>query len=341
MEVIKDKDISVVVQGQVENSITQKCLLSIRKYLPNAEIILSTWNNCVTEGLEYDILVKSEDPGAEFFETCKNPKQYNLNRILLSSQVGLEKVNRKYILKCRTDCEVVGNGFLESLGKYNKRDEKYALSKERIAVGAIYSHKYQRQDGYMHPTPFYVTDWYCFGLKEDIRLFYDIPLVNTHEFARYFELHKKKHNYSINWMNRRLWRFPPEQYICVCFAKKKYPELEFEDCLSYELVDIKFSEKFLINNFVILNPVDYGIIINKWPYSDCSRRIWEVNPHSFDGMYRTYVYEKLYKKYCDSKFKLSSRKDFDKIKRKKWMKQNGLKSHYKYKIERVINHIMQ
>ena len=40
---IDKKDISVVVQGAIDKEWTPLCLKSIRKYLPESEIILSTW----------------------------------------------------------------------------------------------------------------------------------------------------------------------------------------------------------------------------------------------------------------------------------------------------------
>lgn len=40
---MKSNDITVVVQGAIDRKLTPKCLKSIRKHLPDAEIILSTW----------------------------------------------------------------------------------------------------------------------------------------------------------------------------------------------------------------------------------------------------------------------------------------------------------
>ena len=42
---ISSKELSVVVQGAVSPLETISCLKSIRKYLPDAQIILSTWKN--------------------------------------------------------------------------------------------------------------------------------------------------------------------------------------------------------------------------------------------------------------------------------------------------------
>ena len=50
-EKITSRDISVVVQGPIHKGRTKKCLQSIRKNLPEAEIILSTWDDNCTTGL--------------------------------------------------------------------------------------------------------------------------------------------------------------------------------------------------------------------------------------------------------------------------------------------------
>lgn len=54
---IDTKDISVVVQGPIDEELTILCLNSVRKYLPDSEIILSTWKNSNIKNLDYDILV--------------------------------------------------------------------------------------------------------------------------------------------------------------------------------------------------------------------------------------------------------------------------------------------
>ena len=55
---INSIDISVVVQGAIDKENTPKCLKSIREFLPNAKIILSTWKNSNVENLDYDMLVE-------------------------------------------------------------------------------------------------------------------------------------------------------------------------------------------------------------------------------------------------------------------------------------------
>jgi len=61
------EDISVIVQGPVVGApdhLTRRCLASVRQHLPGAELVLSTWQGSDTGGLEYDLLVPNQDPGA-------------------------------------------------------------------------------------------------------------------------------------------------------------------------------------------------------------------------------------------------------------------------------------
>ena len=51
---IKSEEISVIVQGPIHKKRTKKTLQSIRTNLPNAEIILSTWEGSDVKGLDFD-----------------------------------------------------------------------------------------------------------------------------------------------------------------------------------------------------------------------------------------------------------------------------------------------
>ena len=77
---------SVVVQGAIDKDYTSKCLASIRKYLPEAEIILSTWEGCDVEGLDYDNLLLNKDPGTSDL-IRKYPFEHpnNVNRQIVST----------------------------------------------------------------------------------------------------------------------------------------------------------------------------------------------------------------------------------------------------------------
>jgi hypothetical protein len=100
---ILSKDISVVVQGPIhtQDNLTKRVLESVRTHLPDAELILSTWKGSKVDGLDCDILLLNEDPGA----LEKQPiNSRNLNRQIVSTCNGIMASTRIFVLKLRTDC---------------------------------------------------------------------------------------------------------------------------------------------------------------------------------------------------------------------------------------------
>lgn len=122
-------DISVVIQGAVGTA-TQKCLTSVRRFLPEAEIVLSTWAGADTDALDFDILVQSQDPGGirhDFaIQNVKNSSN-NFNRQLLSTNAGLAKATRQYALKLRSDLMLQGTGFLTYWDLFPARNQAYSF----------------------------------------------------------------------------------------------------------------------------------------------------------------------------------------------------------------------
>ena len=97
------KDISVVIQGAVDFSMIDQVLQSVRSVLPEAEIILSTWEGVDYSPINselYDKLVLSTDPGG--FQLYKQNKTLNnVDRQVVSSFAGLNKATNLYAIKMR------------------------------------------------------------------------------------------------------------------------------------------------------------------------------------------------------------------------------------------------
>lgn len=250
---IDSKDISVIVQGGV-NEYTKKSLLSIRSCFPEAEIILSTWTGSIIDGLEYDNVIFSEDPGAIVIDD-ESGTVNNVNRQIVSTKAGVKMATRKYYLKTRTDIFWTNNIFLNYFGIY---DIKYkALHfKNRLLICNYYT-----RNPRVLPIPFHISDWIIFGLAEDVKLFYsDIDCQKTEEM-RWFELNKKK-NYGF--YTNLLTRYVPEQYICMSFLKKYY--MINCDCF-YDATkeNIELTERIIANDFVVLDyKKDMGILFPKY-----------------------------------------------------------------------------
>ncbi|MEI0799467.1 WavE lipopolysaccharide synthesis family protein [Brachyspira intermedia] len=241
---VDTKDISVVVQGAIDQKYTNDCLKSIRKYLPDSEIILSTWKDSNVDGLDYDILLLNEDPGgfpmSEF-------EINNVKRQILSTKNGINKSNNKYILKIRSDIELTNNRFIKFYSKYKKYNTKFKFVNERILVSSLAT-----RDPYYWETPFCISDWITFGSKSDSLLLWDIPFP-TNEDENWFNIHPRNINTLLGY-NILVARFNPEQHIIVSFIRKFIKDIHFEHMFDYNPKSVELNLNILINNFLVLSP---------------------------------------------------------------------------------------
>lgn len=278
------KDISVVVQGPIDKIVTLKCLKSIKKYLPHAEIILSTWEGSdidILDGL-YDKVVLNKDPGFSFYSKDKNSKLNNVNRMIVSSKAGLDLVTTKYVLKFRTDLYLTGNSFLKYFNKFNSyNNEHLRVAEKRILSCAKYARNPNCKD---NPYPMHPSDIIFFGLTSDVKKVYDIPLMNN-EDANYFRHHKNTFN------NNMLSRYLPEQHIWVNYLNYK----KCNNAVDCNKENIKDSELSFANNLVILSKFQLNIRSDK-------KDFFSSLPH---GCYTNYSWLKMYKKYSDNNYYIS------------------------------------
>jgi hypothetical protein len=252
---ILSKDISVVVQGPIhtQDNLTKRVLESVRTHLPDSQLILSTWKGSKVDGLDCDILLLNEDPGA----LEKQPISRNLNRQIVSTRNGIMASTRIFVLKLRTDCMLSGKGFLSFFEKFPNRNPKYSVFKNRVVTITLYSRNPRCYYHLFHP-----SDISQFGKREDLLLNWDIPLLSQEE--------------------KQI--FIPESYIFIECLKKRRTESYLNQ--KFSIMGFKYSENYLINNFVFLEPEIYGIVL-----SDSLLR------HS-KNTYSQTEWEKLYEYYC-------------------------------------------
>ena len=282
---IPSKDISVIVQGAI-NQYTKQSLLSIRKFLPEAEIILSTWEGSDVGGLDYDILLLNQDPGAEIF--TKSGTKHNINRQILSTQNGLKKTTRKYSLKLRSDSVLLGNKFLKYFDKYNVRAKKCKILEKRVLV-LNWSTRLPK----VSPTLlFHPSDFFAFGLTSDLLNIWDIPLAKEPEFSSYFKNNTAK---NPEFLVRSLCKFPSEMYIWLAFLEKNGVNVniqDYTDCLDEDLINL--SELTIVNNLCVLDyKSQFDVLCKKY-----------VHPHyPTMPVYHFVDWVKNYEKYCGVRVK--------------------------------------
>lgn len=237
---IKPDEISVVVQGEIERDATPKCLKSIRRFLPGAEIVLSTWEGRSCEGLDYDILVLNVDPGpSDLIRQYPFEQVNNCNRQIVSTKNGINKSSKKYVLKIRTDMLLSGRGFLDYYEISGATTTEESIFTQRIMVCANLSHF----------NVFVMCDWWTFGLKQDSLLLWDIPLYPDKKGEEYFlkQGNEKKKAFGKD----VVCRFFPEIWIpyqCL----RKFSPLVIEHAFVRSRKIMSEASKFLKDNFVTI-----------------------------------------------------------------------------------------
>lgn len=292
--------IKIVVQGPINKKETIKCLKSIRTFLPEAEIILSTWTGEDVTGLDYDILVMNNAPEAVLIE--KNVYN-NMNRQLFSIQEGLKKANRKYAMKLRSDLIFTSNKFLDYFDKFQQRIDDYNLFEKKILTATLFTRfniKYGKQYERIR-MPFHISDWWLFGLREDLnKYFLDTPLVKEPEFTNYFSL--KENKFKKTPYGKTMFRFSPEQYFGYKCFSRNFDDIYMEDAADYSDKLMEKFRKCLVNNFIVLEFEQSGIYLNKYPYSKNEK----FSGDQYIGLYNFHRYETEYKKYCDSNYQITT-----------------------------------
>ena len=304
---IDSKDISIIVQGAVKTKETTKCLKSLRKYLPQAEIILSTWEGSdvsVFDGL-YDILIFNKDPGAVILHLDIKDVPNNLNRQLLSTKEGLKRATKKYAMKFRTDFCITSNEFLEYFDKYQARNEQYKLFERKLLCSTSFSRKNYGDNNEKGETLFHPADFWFFGLTTDLRkLFDETPLVNEPDFSNYFAKDENKAKISpyYSYCRKMTCQFASEQYIGYSAFVRNYPELHMDDASDFDEELIKKSRICMINNFIPLEFAQSGIYTDKYPYTKEEKFLGQ----QYLGLYNNHYYEQEYKIFCDSSFEIKA-----------------------------------
>ncbi len=264
---INDCDISIVVQGPIMgkssyNDVTEHSTKLVcqrlRDLFPESEIILSVADGTIVDGIIYDKVVFTADPGATWFDIdSKNIKILNnCNRMIVSTLAGIKAASRKYVFKLRSDLFLLSKSFLKYFYKYPHFDETCKFVKNRIIAFSIFSLKSEYSPKFIMPRPYHISDWAYFGYKKDLLSLYDIPLTTEPKFSQYF-LHRTKNYQDI--FPTRLWKMSPEQYVTSSFFNK-FTKINFSHLADISNDNEMLSEKLIANNFLVLDQDQFSLI---------------------------------------------------------------------------------
>ena len=264
---IQSNMISVVISGPVfesenssEEGYTKRACKKVREMLPDAELIISTWEGTDCSNLDYDILVLNHDPGHN---------EGNVNRQIVSRIGGIKRSTREYILAIRSESEICRLDFMNYLDKYELHGKDFCFLKHRIVIPATAPARRCQL--------FHMGDWYYFGHRSDMIELWDLPLMKDELFNNdKDDILYNPHRYLITAFIRK--------YYPLCFKKNK--DITEENCVIYE--------KVIAENFINTGFYEFGIFSLKYP-SDGSftdRLFHKEVDYTFNE------WKELYNKYC-------------------------------------------
>lgn len=252
------EQISIVIQGPVfggpgaavEDAHTLRVVESARQHLPGAEIILSTWEGTDTSHLAADKVILSADPGGPICHT-DGKMRLNVNRQIVSTRAGLAAVERPFAIKVRSDCVFTGSSFLEYWAAFTNRGPQLKLTQQRVIAGTFYTVNPIKHNPW---ACYHVSDWFAFGLTQDVRAIWACPLVPD-EDALWFRDRPLPAGAPHDGF---LCRYRPEQWVWSNFVRQRV-RIDFEHAYDQSTRNHLITLHSIANNLIVLDPEQIGI----------------------------------------------------------------------------------
>ena len=251
---VQDVDITFVVQGPIsrgEGTSTREATASIRRFFPGSTIVLSTWENQDTTGVDADHTVISTDPGAIIWKSNGVSIANNVNRQILSTRAGFASVKTPYAAKMRSDGHVIGRGFISLEEAFPTRLSEGKVFERRIVV----SKEFTRSARSFIPMAYHPSDLFQFGLTTDLQHYWDAELLAGDSLAGFMLDEAPDVWYRM--FDR--FRFTTEQYLFLSALRRSGHD---RPLMHYAEIDeriIADSERMLFNNFIPCEPEVLGI----------------------------------------------------------------------------------
>ena len=279
---IKYSEITVVVQGAIVPIKTVQCLKSIRRRLPGATVILSTWDGSDINGLDFDEIILNKDPGGF---VMGGGDINNVKRQIASTLAGVKLAKTKYTLKIRTDMKIRHTGFLKYVHKFNNYKQEEHFLKERIIIPSYYSRNPEIWESAMCP-----SDWASFGLTVDMLNLWNIPYPEKEEEI-WFKTHQIP-DYVRCITTGLVARYFPEQFIWCNFVRK-YKKVVTDNMFDVSPQAISETLHSFANNLIILSMKQFGLEFLKPPRAGSDG--WHIITYKeFLSIYNRYSLGKKY-----------------------------------------------
>ncbi|WP_080962559.1 WavE lipopolysaccharide synthesis family protein [Chromobacterium subtsugae] len=266
-------ELSIVFQGSVSGLASSEikdliqCLSFLRAENPSCEIILSTWKNENVKSIRkyFDTIVFSEDPGA-MPGLKKDGKANNVNRLILSSQAGVNAANGKLCVKLRSDLLFYKKNISQY---YHGLCNAYGEVKSNLFLGKIVvCNLFTIDPRFVERMPYHMSDWIQIGFTDDLKKMWNIPLYRL-EDALYFNFNKHKSG-STGFERQFQSRYAAEQYLQISGVKNFDFDVNiaFHNDSSPKVVREFFQ--FMLENYVVRDLASLHLITRKYANASSS-----------------------------------------------------------------------
>ncbi|MGV2990255.1 WavE lipopolysaccharide synthesis family protein [Vibrio sp. E150_011] len=266
---IESKDITFVIQGPIFPDITANSIHSLRRLFKNSPIILSTWEGSDTRELDADMVLVNQDPGTTVigYRQDDSPMCININRQLRSTLSGLRQVKTQYAVKLRSDNIINDSRFVDEFFNYPKRNAQYSIFNQRIITSTFYAKEQTKGIS----IPYFMSDFFHFGLTEDLLTLWDIE-----EFLP-FLYDKEKKGQRQHWQSPN--RLLHTEQIMWSKCLSKFFDVALVDEYG-QSKDIEKSYRYMINNLILLDN-EHSLNLSVQP------RLEQPNPFPYEFISQT------------------------------------------------------
>lgn len=195
------------------------------------------------------------------------PKLNNANLQIAAAQRGLGLATSRHVMRVRSDLIFLDRGFLDQVQEAQAVPRGAAATfKERVLISWLYTLNPYTQER----MPLHFSDWFHFGLLEDVKRIWAVPPMTLAD-AMHYRTHP--HAPGSNARERLfITRLAVEQHILFHCFKPAFPELVLER--HNDRTSIRLATEILLDNFNICDLTRAGCVFNKYSaeFTDHAKR---------------------------------------------------------------------
>lgn len=269
---INSSEISFCIQGPIVAT-TNDAIKKIKELFPESTVIVSTVADINFPVCGADKVIVSEDPG-NFKIAQSLPIFNNVNRQIVSTLSGINHVKTRFCFKLRADFFITGRDFLNYVDRFEDCEPEYKVFHNKVLACCYYT-----RNSHSSSLPFHVSDFAFFGLTEDVRKIFDIPLMPVNEVV---------------WGSSGYNRYYPEQYLFINLLRKNGHIINCDFRDDYTIENATATERYIASNFVLLDYKRFNLMNTKKTFSITNA------PLGFASCYTHGEWQQLYRKYLKS-----------------------------------------